>query len=413
MRVVYLLLLCLVVEFGFSQTPDSVNLNTNFTDMTFYKLANGAKTTASNTDWHLAFGCKSAQFPNNTLQAATIRFNGALGVRLFLVHNKTKADFSSIIDTAGLQLVELFDQDTMLWMGGFNSFKNLTDVFNYGWGQYQFTSHSVVGDSLYLLQMPNGNYKKIVIDRLEYDTAYFFNFANINGTNPQSNKVNKKTYRTKNFVYFDVENNIIRDKEPAKTYWDLLFWQYKSPTLQNLTATEKVGVFQNDGIAVFQSTDANLNQCADQSYSYYANTIGKTWKGQATLIPESPEIFDTVNYYIKDYSANHYRLKFTDQWLSNQGIVRFSVLRCAAGIENIQTSPLAVYPNPANNVIYLDLSSSEKLVKITVFNQLGSEVKVDLINEKSLNINNLSNGIYFAHIVTNTGNYQAKFIVEK
>lgn len=74
------------------------------------------------------------------------------------------------------------------------------------------------------------------------------------------------------------------------------------------------------------------------------------------------------------------------------------------GVTTNSTTPLAVYPNPASNFVYLNLENTENLVVIKVINLLGEEVKSVTVNDKALDtyrldLGNLKNGQYLIWIL--------------
>jgi hypothetical protein len=79
--------------------------------------------------------------------------------------------------------------------------------------------------------------------------------------------------------------------------------------------------------------------------------------------------------------------------------------------ENIQ--PLSIFPNPATNKIYLELSNQNlKNAKINIYNTQGKLVKVDVLTINEINIESLSNGMYFMELISNGNSYKNKFVKE-
>ncbi len=70
-----------------------------------------------------------------------------------------------------------------------------------------------------------------------------------------------------------------------------------------------------------------------------------------------------------------------------------------------------MYPNPAKSHIYIQ--SAEKILTISLSNILGEIVinKRDLEN-RTIEISNLKNGIYFLNIKTKSGHITKKLIKE-
>ena len=69
----------------------------------------------------------------------------------------------------------------------------------------------------------------------------------------------------------------------------------------------------------------------------------------------------------------------------------------------------SVYPNPATNVINVDFSSNVELKSAVLFDVLGKNTGVSLVNG-SMNIADLAAGVYILNIETNNGSLTQKVI---
>jgi threonine synthase len=85
------------------------------------------------------------------------------------------------------------------------------------------------------------------------------------------------------------------------------------------------------------------------------------------------------------------------------------------GVEEIKNQTFLVYPNPAKDVLFVDLKGNETINSIKLFNSVGQLVSVhSAIVSKTiteLNIQLLSNGIYYLQLNTNNGLKMAKVII--
>lgn len=67
-----------------------------------------------------------------------------------------------------------------------------------------------------------------------------------------------------------------------------------------------------------------------------------------------------------------------------------------------------IYPNPSKGVVYV---KGVDIANVMVFNSLGQLVEVvESDNETSVNIENLSVGVYFVRVMNNDGNATTKKI---
>jgi len=89
----------------------------------------------------------------------------------------------------------------------------------------------------------------------------------------------------------------------------------------------------------------------------------------------------------------------------------------AISSNKITTGDLAVYPNPARDVLNVDLTQIKNMVSLKVINELGQEMLNDnhLTNTqlKTISTINWSNGLYILQIETKDNIFTQKFIVDK
>jgi hypothetical protein len=74
---------------------------------------------------------------------------------------------------------------------------------------------------------------------------------------------------------------------------------------------------------------------------------------------------------------------------------------------------MLVYPNPANDVLNININNSSFKNSIVVYNVSGAEVlKTNMANSSAqLNIENLSNGVYLVKVSNKNGfNKTVKFV---
>ena len=101
---------------------------------------------------------------------------------------------------------------------------------------------------------------------------------------------------------------------------------------------------------------------------------------------------------------------YLDGTVADGTIYRFAL--SAAGVnENIITSQISVFPNPASNRIYFkttDLKFTNETIEIT--NATGRIVKSVSFSKNGIDVSELSNGIYFLRIATEAGSLSKRFI---
>jgi hypothetical protein len=348
--------------------------------MTFYNLQSGQKTVASNIDWHLAVSMRPSQFPNNTLQGTTLRINEAFGVQAYRVTGFTADSFSVAIDTQSLPLWQrVYDSDTTMDEGALNTGKNI-GVYNYGWGVYSGPPlHNVVGDKVFVFALPNHVFKKMLIEQLDRDTAWDIRIANLDNSDLQRVHISKKDYPGKNFVYLNILNQVVTDKEPLSSDWDLQFLKYAATDVIPGKTSPVLGVWINKGrtVAKRSRVDVADNNFSGLSFSPSLNTIGWNWKYLVNIQQSlsGKNFAQTINYYVVEDSLAYfvtsasgdiYKLVFTAYEGPGTGIIRFETTLVAPNAisETPQDAPIGLYPNPASSFLNVDLNLFPATVKV-------------------------------------------------
>lgn len=116
------------------------------------------------------------------------------------------------------------------------------------------------------------------------------------------------------------------------------------------------------------------------------------------------------------------RAKVFGNWISQSQTdtnKHYSILvKSPTGIFEIidHSKPLKVYPNPAQNKLFIDarsVSDAKAIVKIFDINgKLVKAEQIDVYNNPSIEIGTLNAGIYFAEINDGSKSFRAKFIKE-
>lgn len=73
----------------------------------------------------------------------------------------------------------------------------------------------------------------------------------------------------------------------------------------------------------------------------------------------------------------------------------------------VEESKISVYPNPAENVLYVD--STDNIQSVKVYNTTGSIVlSVNSLNGNSIDVSGLPSGMYVVRVQTEGNNYTQK-----
>jgi Flp pilus assembly pilin Flp len=100
---------------------------------------------------------------------------------------------------------------------------------------------------------------------------------------------------------------------------------------------------------------------------------------------------------------------YNDASGENVGHVRVYGLSPLLSLDSFVLGSFSVYPNPASEVVSINLEDSLTLEKINVYNALGQLVKTE--KKTVIAVNSLAKGIYFFQVITNQGKATKKIII--
>ena len=402
------LLFCISLS---AQQLDTLSIGTGYTQQVWYKIETDVETKQSNLNWDIAFSTR-------------IQRDAAIHTNPFATLYKAIAPASAwatlVVDTT--TLVAQNGVDTSWSVGTFNLTGD--NVFNYGWGNYNTSTHHVNGDSIYVMKTVGGVWKKIIIDRLTYDTTYTFRYAELNGANEKSATLRKKDFVGKNFGYYSLSADAKVDREPLGKDWDITASRYYGLTPdQNglLQSYPLTGILQNDGVKIAKATkrDTSSDAFANLNFQDKINVIGANWKSfdQTT---NQWKLVDSTAYFVKTTTGKIYKLIFTKFGGSSTGNMIFTKEALAtSSVKDVVngTAALAVYPNPAtdgNITLVFDLGKNVQHADFQLFNISGQSMYSQKLpfteGLQQLNVPalGLKEGIYLAHI-----RYNDKVITQK
>lgn len=403
-----LLFLC-----SYSQNSDSVILNSSYTNQSFYNLNDGEIANIDNTNWDLAFSSSG--------YGSAIRINAQAGVELFVYPNGDINDWNSVDITNINNWSSIINSDTTWTIGAFNATSDPTNSLDLGWGVYSTITHHITGDSIHIIKLSNGDYKKLQMIKLS-SGVYDFKYANIDGSNEVTTNVSKSNYTSKNFGYYSLTNEAELDREPDSDSWHILFTKYVSEIYPG-TNYAVTGVLTNKDIEVAKAEGVDISNVNYNSYSFSSqiNTIGYNWKSY-NMSSFSYDIVDSLCFFIKDDFGSIWKLQLTGFEGSSSGKINFNVENILSASDNVlDKNVFAIYPNPTKSkeikIIY-DLNySTSSLNKFDFYDLNGKLVKsLKLANngffERDVNLYDLKSGIYFVSLITGEKSFQQKLIIQ-
>lgn len=207
--------------------------------------------------------------------------------------------------------------------GAFDANRDLNNFADFGWGEYDVSTHIIKGDSIYIIKTVNGNYKAVSIDQL-VSGVFTVTYSDLDGSNRKTKTFDRTNYPNRNFMYFSLDQELTKDLEPDNEDWDIVFQKFLtifpgfgaypvSGILSNIDVQSSKIEFAPGGTYSVADT-ANFPMTSDIS------NIGYDWKNSFAGIT-----YDTLVYYILDQSGKVNELKFIDYSGSATAVYKFEV----------------------------------------------------------------------------------------
>ena len=374
---------------------DQVSIGAGYTNQTFYTLQNGPGDSYAHTLWDIAFataGQDAGVFVNEGV-------GSSMGAPLPEVelYKAASADFATA-DTAGM--TRLYNDEVSWSAGAFNTEKNGSDPFDFGWGSYDPVTHEVTGKQVFFIKLRNDVFKKLEIQSL-ITNVFTFRYADLDGSNETVKAVDKTSFNENTLAYFsfDTENTV--NIEPAE--WDFIFTRYVKPLpdgMGGILNYAVTGVLSNIGVEVAQANGVDPVNISHTDYTdQYTDTIdaiGHDWKtfdigSFQWIVP-----LDRA-YFVKTAGGDIWKVVFYDFTGASTGVSTLEKTFITKIVSTTETSThlssFTVFPNPAQTSasIAFESVSREAEGKIQIFNSTGQLVYTkNTYIQRGLNIKALS-----------------------
>ncbi len=384
------------------ESMDSVTTKGSTEDV-YYNFNTGKKVAVDQDNWDLAF--------ENLGFTASVLINDQKGVMLYTAPYDVEE--WTQFDTAGyMSWKETINSSSSWSSGAFN--QDLQSETDLGWGTYNVQTHVISGDSVYMLKLADGSFKKMYIKDLTGGT-YTFVYANIDGSSEMTAMVTKKDMNGQNFGYYSVEDQKVVPREPDTKEWDVVFTQYVIPvptgpgSFQNYPVSgvkinKAMEVAQRDGIDVMSDDTTNL------TWTTNISEIGsdwKTWDGTQYVYAQDRA------YFVRLTNGAVWKMYFTKYEGGPLGTYHFVKEKIASGVnvQNVLNASSSIYPNPSNGgAVTVSLSNQFELKGITVLSSAMNTVATSTSN--TINTAELASGMYFVQIETNQGTAIKKLLID-
>lgn len=390
----------------YAQTADLVSTSGGSKDI-YYQLSSGDKVDANSSSWHFAF--------TTLLVDASVLSNDIAGVEVYMV-SENIADWDNI-DTTG-KLTKRYYNGEKSWNAG--AFSNLGGIHpDYGWGTYNQSTHNLTAKRIFVVKMPNGDFKKMIIDKMETSGNVVFRVANINGTNLVTKTFNKNTYKNRNFIHYNLNTDEFIEFEAESAKWELNFTKYYSEVAPGAQYPVS-GVKINRDIKIAQRDNMMVTSNDTSSITYNDNIteIGSDWKTYNMPANKYDVTADRV-YFLKLKNNDVWKVYFTDYTGGAEGSYGFTkqLLASTGALNNQETNQLVVYPNPVIGkvTILTDANTNKWTVKIIdingklVFDKIGNNAG---FFETTLNTDHLLSGFYIVEFTDGVKTVRKKIQVQ-
>ena len=397
------------------ETVVDLSMQPSYSDQIYYKLSTETATSVTANSWDIAF-LRTSAFEFG------MRVNSGIGIEVFEAAN-TAASYSSIDVTNEANWTALQNSETT-WSGG--AFEQ--GSASYGFGEYNPSTHAVVGSIVFVLKYADGTYRKFINE--SYAAGYTFKYATWNAetstwSEDQTATVSNTNNPENKFNYYSLQNNEEVVAEPAIADWDFVFTKYANDYFGDGSFFYPVtGVLHSDEVTVAQNDEVNgMPANPTLTYSDDINTIGYDWKDLNDAW--AYDVSSNQAYYIKYADDTIYRLYFTAFEGSSTGNLSFAFenVTNALSIEDVNSSvAFGMYPNPTTdkkvNLIYDVNTLASNNNEVSIFSTTGQKVYQTSLNinsgfyNKSLDLSSLASGIYVLQFTSGNNSVTKKLILK-
>ncbi|MCB9256192.1 MAG: T9SS type A sorting domain-containing protein [Chitinophagales bacterium] len=390
---------------------DSISMGPNYTNDVYYSLNDGTVKEVGGANWTVAF--------YNSAMSAAIMINEARGVALWNASENT-ADFASITDTTGLSTwTQLHDEDST-W-DAYSAFEDdaLGGNANYGWGEYNFTTHLISASRVFVLKTIDERFFKVMVVQKETGT-FTYRYASLDNSFDTTMLIYPADMLDRNYAYLNMDNHTLLDIEPNNNNWDIVFNKYSTDL--GFAFYPVTGVQLNVGVQVAKILGEEVSSASylGETFLPNKNIIGYDWK---YLIGNMPPYYlvDSLTYFIKTNNDDIYKLYFTAFEGGSTGKVKFNkefITNITSIVDLNEVNIASIYPNPcrtkANVLIQADKNTKVSVEIYSVLGNLQYQNKLDLnagLNDLSLDLTNYENGLYLVQIIEGNTRKTEKLIV--
>jgi hypothetical protein len=399
-----------------------ISAGTGYAQSGYYKLADGTSQQIPHDAWDIAFSNLGVQQAGIFINESTASSMGQPTAALE-AYDPTEFDFNAPIDPANLTPeMRIYNPEASWAEGAFNSMREPSNPFDFGWGTYNPAQFKVLGERVFVLKLRNGQFRKIMFD--EYNGSTFsFRIANLDGSNLETKTVNTNVGNGSPVVYFSLANGT---NVTTATDWSLVFCRYVTPLFDGTAFLQYnvTGILVNDGIQTAKATGIDPATVDYEDYLDSLKTrldiIGHDWKafsGAGWSVPSD------VAYFVKTKDNKLYKIVFIDFEGSSTGVGTFertylgelsSASDLPAGIQSV-----LIFPNPVADRLSISFTSeTAATASLRLLNSAGQLVwSGNARTQTGLNVlevndlPSLPTGNYFLQVQFPTGQFSRNLLI--
>lgn len=370
----FLLLFCLGPKLR--AQVDVIDMRAGYGDQVFYNLSTGGTQVVANESWDIAF---TAIGPTD----AGIWINeseGASGstLELYWVEGMTWGD--SIVEEDLGASNQLFNTQVDWAEGAFNSLRDTSDPFDYGWGRYDIRTHELEGDKVFVLRQRDSALLMVEIQGL-VDGEYILRTRNMSTGLETPYRVSRSLAEASPVMFLSLRDSSVFSLKEEAHLW---FARYRTPlddgagnilqySVTGVLSMPGIGVIQVDGVDVDEVMYSDVVPDASSNIS----TIGHDWKN-FDLGTFAWSVLEDRAYFVQD-GESIFKLIFVDFEGAGTGITRVErsevdlVASLSDPLLSAEQAGLAFFPNPCVSTLEV-LSQREDVREIRCFNLAGALV---------------------------------------
>lgn len=408
---------------AFSQTvTDTIETGPAYANDVYYSLKNGEVKSITNSDWQLAFSIGTF---NVAIRANTTTSSSGEGA--VTVYECPETDMSkwATLNAAGYDDWPILDNSDEDWeTGAFNANTGDMGPNDYGWGDYDQTTHNVTGNRFFVVEIrSNGSFiaKKLFITSKEFGNWYF-KYADLDGSNEKSLDIASADFANRNFAYVSLLTGTVSNREPHNASWDFMLTRYKGwqPQGQYYPVT---GILTNMGVVTAEVRGVNADSATitdTTALSESMSEIGSDWKVLNSEM-SGYDMVPNLSYFVKAKDGAFWKVVFTGFVGSASGQTIFNKTKVTQPVNGLAKTSgsvkgMGVYPNPANDemTVLFDVETANTTVTIT--DLTGKTMKQEHVSGKGfiahpMNVSDLATGIYLLDVTNGNSRSVQKIVI--